>query len=356
MARTLLVALLLLEAGVVALLFLLLLAWPLVRRVAGGRREGQRLELLEAVGARQAGEGIGRVQDALARCRPGVLLRALEAIEAEGIGRDDLDVGRLLRATPAFRRVEHAAASVLWWRRQTAAQLLGRIGRPAADQPLLEALLRDSHPAVSTAALMACRRLGWPGLVEPLLDLAVEEGPGHRGEEELLHETLAALRADVVPALRTRLTSGAGGEREITLLRIARRLGDRRLQAYVSERLRSGGLEVRVQAARTLAAVGGKSSVPHLRRALEDPAWQVRTQAARTLGELDARGAASDLRRALSDPSWWVRLRAALALRRLGGDGREMLEAVDATVDRYAADMAGYVLSLDDAAVREYGR
>lgn len=354
--RPFLLALLLVEAGLVAVLFLLLLVWPLVRRWIEARRERQRRRLLEAVRARHEGQGIGDVQAALARCRPGVLLRALETIEEEGIGPEDLDLDRLVRATPAFGRVERAAGSLLWWRRQTAAQLLARVGRPAADLPLLVALLRDDHPAVSTAALMAARRLGWPGLAQPLLDLALEEGPGHRGEEELLHETLAALDADVVPELRNRLKAAARGPQEVTLLRIAARLGDERLLPFLVDRLRHGGLEVRIQAAKTLAALGDADAVDALRHALEDAAWQVRTQAARALGELGAGEAVDGLRRALSDPSWWVRLRAALALRKLGEPGREILAGVDPDADRYAADMAGYVLDLEQAAFREHGR
>lgn len=356
MTRPLLLPLLLLEGGIVLLLFLLLAAWPFLRRATEAYRTRQRTILLDAAHSRRKGQGIGSVQAALARCRPGALLRALETIEEEGIGPGDLDLDRLVRATPAFRRLERAAGSLFWWRRQTAAQLLARVARPAADLPLLLRLLHDPHPAVSTTALMAARELGWPTLAEPLLELALEEGPGHRGQEELLRETLASLDADVVPSLRSRLKAIADESEEITLLRIAGRLGDHRLQPYLAERLRSGSLEVRIQAAKTLATVGGKRSIPHLKRALEDPAWQVRTQAARGLGALGARGATAELRRLLSDPSWWVRLRAALALRGLGPPGRRILAATDAGVDRYAADMARYVLSLDDAALQEYGR
>lgn len=354
--RPFLLVLLLVEAGILAVLFLLLLVWPLVRRWIETLRDRQRRRLLASVRARRTGQGIGDVLAALAGCRPGVLLRGLETIDEEGLGPEDLDLDRLVRATSAFGRVERAARSLFWWRRQTAAQLLARVGRPAADRPLLVALLRDDHPAVSTAALMAARQLRWPGLMEPLLELALEEGPGHRGEEELLHETLAALDADVVPELRSRLKTAVRSPREITLLRIAARLGDERLLPFLVDRLRNGGLEVRIQAAKTLAALGDPDASDALRAALEDPAWQVRTQAARALGELGVEEAADGLRRALADPSWWVRLRTALALRNLGERGREILAGIDPEADRFAADMAGYVLGLQEAALREYDR
>ncbi|MDP2498559.1 MAG: HEAT repeat domain-containing protein [Candidatus Palauibacterales bacterium] len=348
--------LLLVEAGILALLFLVLLAWPVVVRVVEARRARQRRDLLAAVWNHRPGDAPGEVLGALADTSPKALLWALEAVEEGGLEPEDLDLDRLIRGTPAFGRLERAARSVFWWRRQTAAQLLARLGRPESDRSLLVSLLRDPHPAVSSAALLTARELGWPGLVEPLLDLASGGGPATRGKETLLRETLSALDADVAPALRSRLRATVGQPEELTLLRIAGQLADEELLPYLRERLRHGGLEVRVQAVKTVGEAGMAGATDALRSALQDPAWQVRTQAARALGELEAEDAAGDLQRSLSDPSWWVRLRAALALRRLGEPGHELLQSTDPGEDQYAADMARYVLGLEDAALREYAR
>lgn len=88
---------------------------------------------------------------------------------------------------------------------------------------------------------------------------------------------------------------------------------------------------------------------------LGDAAWQVRAQSAAGLGATGAVRAAESLRSALNDKSWWVRLRAALSLRRLGPVGAEILRRVTPEEDRYAYEMARYILGLDDAAVAEYG-
>lgn len=348
--------LLLVEAGVLALLFLVLIAWPVVVRAVEVRRARQRRALLAAVRNHEPGDAPGDVLGALSGARPKALLRSLDTIHVEDIASEGLQLDRLVRDTPAYRRLERAARSPLWWRRQTAAQLLARLGRPEQDRPLLVRLLRDPHPAVSSAALLTAGEVGWPGLVEPLLDLASGGGPTTRGKETLLRETLSALRTDVAPALRARLEETAGQREELTLLRIAGRLAGDDLLPYLLGRLRRGGLEVRIQAAKTLGDASLSGAVDALRGALEDPAWQVRTQAARALGELAAPESAGDLQRSLSDLSWWVRLRAALALRRLGDPGRRILEDVDPAEDRYAADMAEYVLGLEDAALDEYAR
>lgn len=348
--------LLLLEVGILVLLFLVLLAWPLVVRVIETRRARQRRGLISAVWNHRKEESPGEVLGALGDASPKALLWSMEAVETGGLEAENLDLGGLVRDTPAFGRLERAARSSFWWRRQTAAQLLGHLGRPDSDRPLLVALLRDPHPAVSSAALLTARELGWPELVDPLLDLASGGGPATRGKETLLRETLSALEAEVVPALRSRLRASAGQREELTLLRIAGQLADENLLPYLVDRLRHGGLEIRIQAAKTVGAAGLAGAVDALRDGLQDPAWQVRTQAARALGELEAEEAAEDLRRSLSDPSWWVRLRAALALRRLGEPGRRILGSVDPAEDQYAADMARYVLGLEEPALQEYAR
>ena len=348
--------LLFLEAGILGVLFLVLLAWPVVERVIEARRQGQRRDLLSAVWNHRRDDPPGEVLGALGDASPSALLWSLEAVADGILEADPLDLDGLVRETPAFGRLERAARSPFWWRRQTAAQLLAHVGRPDSDRSLLVSLLRDPHPAVSAAALLTARDLGWPGLVEPLLDLASEGGPATRGKETLLRDTLAAIEANVVPALRSRLQATVGQAEELTLLRIAGQLADEDLLPYLRERLRHGGLEVRIQTAKTLGETDLSGGVDALRDALQDPAWQVRTQAARALGELEAAEAADDLNRSLSDPSWWVRLRAALALRRLGEAGRKLLRSADPGEDQYAADMARYVLGLEAAALREYAR
>lgn len=357
MTRTLLLVLLAVEGGLLALLFLLLLAWPLIRRLERWRRDRRRREVLGAVRQFRDGGDPAELRSVLDRSRPRVLLQALQAVEeADGPPSQAADLRRLVRASDAFRSVRRAAGSRRWWRRQTAAQILGRVVR-YEDRELLLELVRDPHPVVSAAALLAVRRLSWPSTAEPLLEIALEGTSVQRGKVELLVDTLVELGPEaVLPSLSRRIEAGRGGEAEATLLRIAGRLGDPRIRPLVRDRLRDGGLETRIQAARTLASLGGEAGRRGLEEALEDPAWEVRAQAARGLGVLGSAEAVGSLRRALTDPSWWVRLRAALALRNIGPRGVRTLEEADPEEDAYAADMAEYVLGLEEAAVREYAR
>ena len=81
---------------------------------------------------------------------------------------------------------------------------------------------------------------------------------------------------------------------------------------------------------------------------------QVRTQAASSLGVIRAVNARGVLHAALRDGNWWVRLRAGIALRQLGPSGIAVLRDLQDGTDRFAREMARYVLGLTDEAVADY--
>jgi HEAT repeat protein len=116
----------------------------------------------------------------------------------------------------------------------------------------------------------------------------------------------------------------------------------------------SANMEIRVATATCLRNFPHPQATNALRRLLTDRSWQVRARAAASLGAVGAAEAIDDLLLSLCDPNWWVRLRSAIALRLVGPAGIAALERVDGRVDRYAFDMAHYVLELDNGAMAEY--
>lgn len=306
-----------------------------------------------------------RLRDALERWREGTRPARAVAEEARNatlystaifldrcfpsLGPDErAELAGALRGSAWLDRVLRQTDSPFWWRRLTAVQILDHLAT-ADDSDVLEELLVDDHPAVSTAALLTIRRLRPEGLMEPLLDEAqlARESP----HWDLLMDVLAGYGEDLVPLLRYRLRKPAAEDARVVQLRLAHHLKAPSLQAPVQELIRIAPLETRISAVRTLASWSDATVAAGLREALEDPAWQVRVQAASGLGEVGSAEAVPDLLDALRDPNWWVRLRSALALRRLGPPGRDALESVDRASDPYARDMADYVLGLDEAAV-----
>jgi len=339
------------ESGLLALLLLGLLTWPFLRGLARRwrlRQERRLVAALREVGARPA-------EAARAARRAGVrtLARVLDDLAPGWEG----DEARALRAEGGLDAAVGAGRSLMWWRRLSAARVLSWTAGPE-QVPALARLLADRHPAVAGAALLAARRVRLPGLLDPLLDELRSPRSDRPGRLSFLLEVVAGYGEEVVDPVRRELAGRAEEAVTVRLLRLAGRLGDPRLAPGIGSILREGGLEERINAARALSGIPDAANVPEataaLRGALQDPAWQVRAQATTALGKLGAGQAAGDLRRALSDPAWWVRLRAALALRALGPRGADILGSVTREEDRYAHDMAEYVLGLGEGALAEY--
>lgn len=355
MSRSTLVLLAAIPAVILAILFLLLL-WNHLSRTALARRRRRLSEQLSLALLRwERGASPEALETALERCTAAALYEVLERHYNQLSAARARALVEHLRASDWLDKARALARSPFWWRRQRAAELLGYMGR-AGEAGELERLLTDGHPAVAAAALLAARRLRLPELLEVLLDAVEAVGPmGHR--RFLLH-VLLGYGPRLADALSERLRLRGDPEAQVARLQLAGRLGLAELGAPVRELLRTGGLEVRVNAARALASFPPEEATEPLRSALRDPAWEVRVQAASGLGRLEAAETIPDLRRALGDPSWWVRLRAALALRKMGDDGRSVLEAAGEGEhdDLYAREMASFVLSLDPAALQAYSR
>lgn len=328
-----------------ALAIAVLLLYLLVQRRTEEERE--RTEEQRLAELRRVVEGWirGEAEEAVARRRveraPFALVRGL--LEAADDGADDPSVAGLVRSSTWWDRVERwSASSRFWWRRLRAAVLLRLAGRPE-DAPLILPLVRDERPVVASAALLVVRDLTPDALLEPLLDVAGEMEPG---QGRLLRQALMAYGDRLVPRLRERLDGARPAGELKLLLRLAAGVADPELRGRVAALAEDERVEVRVDAVRSLRSFAEPSVLPLFLAASEDPAWPVRVQAARGLGMVGGPEAVDRLADMLRDPAWWVRLRAAAALEGLGAAGREELEGAREGEDRFARDMAEYVLRL----------
>lgn len=254
------------------------------------------------------------------------------------------------RATSWFEALERRARSRFWWRRLSATHGLAMVAIPE-DAPLLAALITDRNPVVRLAAVATIRRV----LVEETLGAVIELAETQQSTvRRYVLETLTASRGLDLRLIQDRLDRSDNAQQLRTLLDLVADLGVPSFLDHVLPHAKHPSLEVRIAVARTLAQFPHPASAASLGSLLDDAEWQVRAQAASALGVIGARESAPELGRAVHDTSWWVRLRAALALRRLGGHGVAVLEGLRPEDDRYAFEMARYVLELDHAAVAEY--
>jgi len=341
------------EVGLLVALLVLLLAWSPVSTLLAHRRRSRERAAWDALRSWKPGDPLAAVARTLDRCSLYSARRVLDSRAGRRAAAAGLSLSDVARTGSRLLLARRWSRSRLWWRRLAAAQLLALVGEE--DQlPDLVRLLFDPHPAPASAALLAAERVARPELISPLLDLATGRATGPLSLKEHVQIVLTGFGKPVVQPMLRRFRDVESEDGLVALLQLAGLLGDDDLRPAIEAHLTDGGLEVRINAVRALAGLPKRGSLAPLLGALEDPAWQVRAQAASALGRLDAPTAAPDLLRALSDPSWWVRLRAGLALRRLGWKGDRLLESVSSEGDRYAYQMARYVLDLEEAALVEY--
>jgi len=280
--------------------------------------------------------------------------RTLDAFLHEFAGRrsgeDREMVFQLLSGTCWHAGLGQQARSRLWWRRLRSARAITALAKPS-HLPLVHELLGDPAPAVRLVAATALERLPSPGLASAMLERAIAS---HGAERNHLIEILADSDTLVLPVMTQRLAQPADDEALGVLLTLTGRLGFTSLLAYIVPHASSESVEVRIATANCLRNFPHPQTSNALRRLLTDRSWEVRARAAASLGPIGAIEAIDDLVFALRDPNWWVRLRSAISLRLIGPYGVEALRSLPPGEDRFAADMAGYILDLDDGAMAEY--
>ncbi len=323
--------------------------WLALRRDARGVRE---LEHGRDIVRRYLGH---RLLEEEARARlesleSQTLARLLHEFAAHRMGEDRERTYLLLTGTSWYAGLAKMAQSRLWWRRLRAARAIATLAQPE-HLLLVHEFLEDVAPAVRLAAAAALERLPSPGLAAAILERAIT---AHGPERNHLVEILAASDTLVLPVMTRRLSAPTDIETLRVLLKLTGRVGYTSLLPYVIPHVSASSTEVRIATATCLRNFPHPQTSNALRRLLTDRAWEVRARAAASLGTIGAVETTPDLTLAMRDTNWWVRLRAAIALRLVGAVGVEALSSIDPSTDRFASDMARYVLGLDDGAMAEY--
>ncbi len=336
--------------------FVIVFAVLVARRVAEAgrarRRAAERAELSARVHDVLAGTlSPGVFAGTLPAYGPGLIAAVLQEAGSQVRGDAWDRLAAAVRGSPWFRRnPRRRARSAWWWRRVVAARLLALVG----DEQDLETgvrLVSDRHPAVRLAAIQLLRRLPHPRLVAVVLDQAIV---APRVARQHYFDILGTAREALAPILLQRLAAPSGRWELRAMLTLAGQLAAPELLDPLLGYATSTNADDRMQVARALGRYPHQRARDVLIVLLSDPVWEVRTQAASSLGTIHALDARDGLRAAMSDENWWVRLRAAIALRQLGETGLQVLRQARGEADRFASEMAGYILGLSDEAVANY--
>ncbi|HLL64951.1 MAG TPA: HEAT repeat domain-containing protein [Micromonosporaceae bacterium] len=219
-------------------------------------------------------------------------------------------------------RALHSRSGV---RRARAAEALGNLGRRDAVAALC-VLLRDPRSEVRVVAVRALGRIGDPAAAEPLLASLADIDPA---PSLVVAHALIQLDPAAEPALIRALQHPAPLVR-VTVLDALGLLGAAASAVPVAEVARADpSTEVRVAAVATLGRLGGRAALAPLAEAvLAHEPEPLRAAAARALGDLGNAAAVASLGLLLDDPRYRVAHEAARALRRLGPTGLAELRRV----------------------------
>jgi len=257
------------------------------------------------------------------------------------------DLLNLFRETRLASYAIESCNAKKWWARLQSVRLIELV--PDADrEKILLRLLEDTHPIIRMSAVLASPLHPSEPVIEKMFALFDRE---EIYEMHALKDTLVRLGPAVTGPMKRFLETRRVGESLRVGLEVAGKLRDPILAAPILEVMRGSKGDTQAEAARALSAYPDDEIVNELIAALDSEDERVRAMSAFSLGSIGFAGVTGKLEALLSDKAWIVRFHSALAIKRMGAEGVKTLEKAAAGDDRYAADMAGYILKLPEFAL-----
>ncbi len=209
------------------------------------------------------------------------------------------------------------------------------------DEAHILRLLKDTIPLVRHEAILCAVRLGSKLLVNQLIDSMAGEA---RFAKYVYKDALREASEGVFSNIKERLLTEKNDKKRIVCMQLLAFKEDDAIVNYIGHDKYSPDMEVRIAVAKVLGFCSQPASVQMLTDLLKDKYWEVRAAAAKALGQLKAEQAILDLTQSLKDSRWWVRMHSAAALLNLGNEGLAVLKSQDPQRDRFAYEMAQYVI------------
>jgi hypothetical protein len=257
-----------------------------------------------------------------------------------------LEIKEKLMDTHLLPFARRSVRSWSWERRAAAARAFALSATPD-DEACIRKLLYDKMPLVRLLAIPSAIHLATPNLIRDLLILMSQQA---RFTNYAYRDALLKADRNVYLVVRDHLAHETDHAMRIACLEVLSNRTDLNLLKLIESDLESPEKELRLEAVRTLRHYPGEYSEKWLARLIHDEEWEVRAIAATSMGVLHTDSLIPLLVRALSDRVWWVRLNAAQGLIQYGDRGIETLRTLDPDVDRYASDIASYVMRMYDEA------
>ncbi|MHA1879364.1 MAG: HEAT repeat domain-containing protein [Candidatus Heimdallarchaeota archaeon] len=227
-----------------------------------------------------------------------------------------------IRTKEALPTLQKAIENENWEVREAAAEALGKIGTPAAEEALLTAIKKDKDWEVRAAAAEALGKIGTPAAVKAL-QKAIKKDKDWE-VRAVAAEALGTIGTPAaVKALQKAIKKDKGWEVRAAAEALGA-IGTEKALTALQTALKSRHLLVRVAAAEALGKIGTEKALTALQKAIENENWEVREAAAEALGKIGTEKALTALQTAIKeDKDELVRRAAAEALGTIGTPAAE---------------------------------
>jgi hypothetical protein len=203
--------------------------------------------------------------------------------------------------------------------------------------------LNDELPLNQIHAALCVGELGSKAAVNSLLTQLVDAGRFGRLAYE---DALIQGNSDSLEWVKERYVI----EEDVKIRRVCLDILSQKMEAgvlpHIIKDLKSDAFELKLAATRALGSQPSEESLVELSKLVKDESWVVRATTIKSLGRLGDQRIIPMLATGLRDSNWWVRLNSAMALLDMEELGMKVLKMQDPEIDKYAYQMARYILAL----------
>jgi len=228
-----------------------------------------------------------------------------------------------------------------WIQRYYAAEAFS-LATHKEDEKYIINLIEDEIPLVYLNALPAAISCGSQSVIDPLISQIASQ---RRLTQGTYLQAFVNAPADIVSIVVGHLNHTTDPYIRTTCYKLLMmHLQIVNVTWDINADLSSPNLELRIAAAKYLTKCKHNDAIPTLIKLLGDPQWEMRVAALNGLGSLNAQSEIPKIAALLRDSEWWVRMNAGQVLLTMGDAGLDILKGQDPNADKYAYDVAQYLL------------
>lgn len=230
-----------------------------------------------------------------------------------------------------------------WYKRYIATQCFF-YGYTEEDRPRIQKLISDKISLISINAGKISVQYEDSLLINTMLDVASKK---RRLQQSVYIDLILKSNKDISPVLIERLQREKNIYTKITCYRILSALPPRKdlvSTVYEDIALNNTDLDIAIITYVMHSEAEEKNKILFY-YASHNQNSNVKTIVAKKLGDINTDKSYDILKKMLRDSNWWVRLNAATSLKHMGDRGLAILKEQSPDVDKYAYEVAKYVLT-----------